>query len=143
MQLALGPSRRLGALLGTGHAAAALLAAWALPGLWPVPAFVALGISGLIVWRTHVARSAAGAVVGIELTPPGVLLHYRDGRSEPAGLAGGTVLPWLVVLKARPIGQRRTVSLVLLPDATGREAHRRARVWLKWATSRTDNHAAL
>lgn len=46
-----------------------------------------------------------------------------------------TVLPWLIVLHYRVSGRRE--SLILPIVATGSEAHRRLRVWLRWGTINT------
>jgi len=70
-------------------------------------------------------------------------LHLnRDGRLEcglsegvrvaAPVLSGSTVFPWLVVLRLRPEGARRLVSLPLFADHMSGEEFRILRLWLRW-----------
>lgn len=56
-----------------------------------------------------------------------------DGAEQPARLlADSHVSPWLVVMRYRLPGQRRTRRRVILPDSLAAEDFRRLRVWLRW-----------
>jgi len=63
-----------------------------------------------------------------------LVVGRRGGASEETDVESDTtVSPWLVVLRLRS-GEGRE-SLAIPPMATGAEAHRRLRVWLKWRAS--------
>lgn len=133
-------SRRLILLLALAHGAA-LVALLALPWPWPLRAAaglvvaVAAGIAIRRAWQSPVAALHLG--VGGELE-----VEMKVGAGDtPIGAATilpqSTVMPDLVVLLLR-VGGRR-VCLVLPPDATGTEAHRLLRLWLRWRSSSTAN----
>lgn len=73
-----------------------------------------------------------GDVAAVTLRIDGRLgLEYRDGRCAEAEVdSDTTVFPRLVVLRYRVAD--RAASLILPQAATGAEAHRRLRVWLRW-----------
>jgi toxin CptA len=134
LRIALRPSRWLGAVLGAGHAAALAIAAAMLPASAACCAVIALGLSWLEVQRRHAARTAADAVIGLELsTSEGMVVHQRNGRYQAGPPVSRFVSPALVVVTLRPPGGWRTIAVVIVPDAVGAEAHRRLRVWLKWS----------
>jgi len=76
-----------------------------------------------------------GDGVALTLRADGRLeIERRDGSLNEAEIEGGTVVyPRLVVLRMRAKG--RSETLVLPRAASGAEAHRRLRVWLKWRTN--------
>jgi toxin CptA len=134
LRVALRPSLCLGMVLGAGHAAALAIAASMLPASAACCAVTALGLSWLDVQRRHVARTAAEAIVGLELnTSGGIVVHQRSGRSRAGRPVSRFVSPALVVVTLRPAGGWRTIAIVILPDAVSVEEHRRLRVWLKWS----------
>jgi hypothetical protein len=139
VHLALGFSARLGVLMIGGHLAGALLAVAVLPALPAAFAAIALTLSGLDVWRHQVSRSSAQAVIQVTLDGRSAALHRRDGSIETGLLISAFTTPALVLLTVRLPGRRRALPVVILPDAAGAQAHRRLRVWLKWAPARTDN----
>jgi hypothetical protein len=143
VHVVLGTSRRLGVLLGCGHLCAGLLAAAVLPTAWTVPLAAALVASLVAVWRMHVTRSAAGAIVALGLAPQGITLHHRDGRAVGGRVVAGVVFPWLVLVSVRGDAGRRTAGVVVLPDATTASGHRQLRVWLKWSRPEVDNPARI
>lgn len=76
-----------------------------------------------------------GDILALTLLPDGRLcVGRRDGlQSEAVVERGTTVFPSLVILRLRTDDCIET--LVLPTTATGAEAHRRLRVWLKWRAS--------
>ncbi len=73
----------------------------------------------------------------VALTPRAdgrLIVARRDGGSAEADVEADTMVsPWLVVLRLRSGGRRE--SLAIPPAATGPEAHRQLRVWLRWRAS--------
>ncbi len=61
----------------------------------------------------------------------GITLIQRNGEHVTGIIAGGVVVPWLVLLNVQQEEGRRR-SLVLLPDSMNRDAFRRLRVALRW-----------
>jgi len=60
------------------------------------------------------------------------LLRYRDGCTELAVLDKHTVVSAPLVVLHYRIDGGGAKSLALVRAATGAEAHRRLRVWLRW-----------
>jgi hypothetical protein len=143
MRLTLSFSARLGAVMAAGHCAAALFAWTALPALAAAFASVALGLSAWDVWRRQVSRSAPAAVIELSLDGQGASLRYRDGRIESGPVVSRFVSPVLVLLAVRPEGRWWALPVAILPDATGEDAHRRLRTWLKWGPPRADNPGSV
>jgi hypothetical protein len=139
VQVALGRSPRLAALLTAAHLGALASAIAALPPLALLPAGLALALSWMDSWRRHVARSAPDAVTAVQIEGQEVTLCRRDGGQETGRAASLFVTPVLVILTVRPAGRRATRSVVILPEATGKQAHRRLRVGLKWGHDRADS----
>ncbi len=84
LQLDLRPSRRLAALIVGAHAAAAVCAALALPGVAGgllATALVGLGVASA---RSRALLRAAGSVRKIAITPGGLELESADGRQFAA-----------------------------------------------------------
>jgi toxin CptA len=134
LRVALRPSLWLGIALGAGHAAALAIAAAMLPAGAASCAVIAVGLSWLDAQRRHVARTAADAIVGLQLsTSGGMVVHQRSGRYQAGRLVSRFVSPALVVVTLRLPRGWRTIPVVILPDAVGTEEHRRLRVWLKWS----------
>jgi hypothetical protein len=73
-----------------------------------------------------------GDITALTLLPDGRLRIGRrdDSRDEAAVESGTTVYPGLAIL--RLCVNDRVETLVLPRAATGSDAHRRLRVWLKW-----------
>ncbi|MEW6293929.1 MAG: hypothetical protein AB1544_11565 [Pseudomonadota bacterium] len=73
-----------------------------------------------------------GDIDALTLCPDGRMKIHRcdDSRDEAHVEPGTTVFIGLVILRLRI--RERIESLVLPQAATGAEAHRRLRVWLKW-----------
>jgi len=129
------PARWLGVILTAVHAAAGL-SVWAgCP--WP--------------WASMAATCAIGLSLAWELRKAGTPLQIRleagDGQASAVTLGGRRtgvrratlhastfVSPYLVILRVREAGRRSFCSSILVPRL-GRadDAHRRLRVWLRWA----------
>lgn len=88
-----------------------------------------LAISLVLAWRTQVLHPAWSSMT---LLADGSLeVEWADGGHHGAELlAGSTVLPWLVVLRVRVDGRRRSIALP--PDGLEGEGHRLLRLWLRW-----------
>jgi hypothetical protein len=73
-----------------------------------------------------------GDIDALTLCPDGRMkIRRRDDSQDEAHVEPGTtVFTGLVILRLRI--RERIESLVLPQAATGAEAHRRLRVWLKW-----------
>ena len=140
VQVALGRSARLGTVLTAAHLAAVVAAAAALPGLALAPAVLALVLSWLHTWQRHVARCAPDAVTGLQIEAREATLRRRDGRADRGRIRSLFVSPLLVILTVRCPGRLSACSVVIPPDATGAEAHRRLRVRLKWGQEPADSH---
>lgn len=125
-------SRLLAALLAFAHAlAAAAVLATGLP--WPLRALL-LAASAASLLRI-LLRLREPPAASLHLGSKGEIeIETKVGARETARiLPGSLVLPGLIVLALQWDGRRRT--LTILPDAVGRDAHRRLRVWLKWRAS--------
>lgn len=134
-EMTVGSSRILAGILVSAHVAGgALLAVTDLPWVWKIAALPLFLGSLMFALRHHAWRLTPAAVVGLHLEPEGkVVFLRRDGLVLEGLLLGSSfVSPWLTVLNLRPEGRRRSVPLVILPDAVEREAFRQLRVWLKW-----------
>jgi hypothetical protein len=139
VQVAIGPSPRLGALISAGHLTALLAAAAVLPGLAAAAAVLALGLSWLDSWRRHVTRSAPQAITEVVIEGTAVALRSRDGREERGPAGSLFVAPALVILTVRPPRRLLARPVVIAADAIGAEAHRRLRVRLKWGPIPADS----
>lgn len=106
-------------------------------------AAVALFIADLAMgWRmVGLAALALGTFVSLRPRTAARLRCHEDGRlelwdrgawRETAPQAGMVVLPGLTVLRLRPEGLGRSLSVVALPDSLPAEELRRLRVWLRW-----------
>lgn len=109
----------------------------------PLPHVSKLALLALIavsgsraLWRDGLLR-ARKAVIGLELEgEAAVRLELADG-SHALGrvLPGTTCWPWLIVLRFRIDGRRRTDACILLPDSLRRESWRQLALWLRWDAS--------
>ena len=68
-------------------------------------------------------------VVGEELA----FLDVDGARVGAELLPESTVFTWLVVLRFKIEGQRKTHALTLLPDPMSRDEFRTLRLWLRWS----------
>ncbi|MGH8680309.1 MAG: protein YgfX [Burkholderiales bacterium] len=129
------PSRTLAAGITLAHLAAFAAAVVALPGAAAAVVAAGVTLSAIGHLRTALHR-APQAVAGLELTADGrVAVAGPSGDWLSARLRSAAVpVPWLAVVTLRDaLGQRR--AAVILPDALDREAFRRLRVRLRWATA--------
>ena len=112
-----------------GAAAGALLC---LP--WPLwlRGVLVIGLA-VSLWRT--LRPAR--IVSLRLDGNGGLeCGLPDGTRLPATpLADTAVFSWLVVLRLRVEGEKRTISVPLFPDHMSREEFRVLRLWLRWSVN--------
>jgi hypothetical protein len=143
VQVVLGSSPRLGAVLTAAHLGALVAAAAAFPALALAPAGLAVMLSGLHTWQRHVMRSAPDAVVALRIDGAAVTLRRRNGREEVGRVSSLFVGPMLVILTVRCPGRLFACSIVIAPDATGAQAHRRLRVALKWGQLPADSPGSV
>ena len=122
-------SSTLLAIWAGSQVVAGLLLAWALPWTLALPGLAALAAVAWLEWR----RPWPGRdVTGLWLLAGGACrLQWRDGRSQPASLAGAQINPWWVSLKLAP--PHRPRWLVLCSDAVTPEDFRRLRARARWA----------
>ena len=125
------PSRRLALLLGMAHLAA-LAVAWPVALALPFKLLLATGIAASALYWLWRVRSPE--VAALHLGRAGQIeVETKVGAREAATvLPQSTVLPGLVVLLLRRDGRRCALALPLPTDASGPQAHRRLRLWLKW-----------
>ena len=65
-----------------------------------------------------------------------------DGRRVSAEvLPDSTVFSWMIVLRLRLEGEKRTCALVVLPDQLTRDKFRQLRLWLRWQAEPKDGGA--
>lgn len=67
----------------------------------------------------------------LHITERGWLLTDGNFQREIVLSDEAVVLPWLVLLPCRDKNNKTRIHLVVLPDSTSSEAHRRLRVWLR------------
>jgi toxin CptA len=136
LRLALKPSRLLGAIVVTAHAAAGVtLVPLALPAWMRLAAAAGLVLSlGHALWYRVLLRGAS-SVADVELLGgDDARLFLRNGAILDARvLETSYVTPLLTVLNLRLAEQRCTRHVVLLRDSAEAETLRRARVLLRWA----------
>ncbi|MDP2810349.1 MAG: hypothetical protein Q8O34_09385 [Rhodocyclaceae bacterium] len=129
MTIQLRPSRRMALLLALAHVAA-LAVLWPISLSLPYKGLLAAAIaaSALLVSR----RTRHSAVSALHLGRAGALeIETKVGARDTATvLPQTTILPGLIVLLLRQGGRTRCLSLPT--DATGPDAHRQLRLWLKW-----------
>ena len=141
LTLRLGSSFRLALILGLAHVTAIAL-------LWPLmlPVAAKLAATGvlatsLVIYLRHYAlRNLPGSIIGLAIADDMTFtLQTRCGQHIVCELLGSSfVAPYLTVLELRPGNaakwwQRpRARSVVILPDALGKEDFRQLRVLLRW-----------
>ena len=101
---------------------------------WPPLLRGALAIGlGVSLWRAlrppRIASLRLDGKGGLECVLP-------DGtRLQATPLPDTTVFSWLVVLRLRVEGEKRTISVPLFPDHMSREEFRVLRLWLRWSVN--------
>jgi hypothetical protein len=129
------PSRKLSAALAGTH-----LLGCAVPWLLGMAPAAATAISLLVLaagWlqvRRHGVRVAPDAERALSLRADGqVLVRTQDGRELDCRLEAIplSATSWVMLRLRLPDGSWRTVHLA--DDACGPDAHRRVRVFLRWA----------
>jgi hypothetical protein len=129
MTIPLRPSRLLTLVLALAHLAALLVAlSMALPSL-----HMGLLAAGIAASALHtLQRIRYPAVTALRIGKAGELeIETKVGASDTATVMAQTaVLPGVIVLLLRRGG--RVTALTLPIDATGAQAHRQLRLWLKW-----------
>ncbi|CAG0972815.1 hypothetical protein BURK2_01395 [Burkholderiales bacterium] len=134
LRLQLQGSPALAAVFLALHGATAVLP-WLLPGPAWVRGALCVAVLGQGAWAiwAKALRRARGELRTLEIDREGnLLLEQGDGRRKEARvLPGSLVLPFLVMLSYRILGERRSRRLVLTPDAAGAEAFRKLRIRLR------------
>ncbi|WP_369825633.1 protein YgfX [Cellvibrio sp. PSBB006] len=90
-----------------------------------------MGMAGLLIsWQIcYTAWRALPQV--LHIAERGWLLTDAKFQREIVLSDEAVVLPWLMVLPCRDKNNKTRIHLVILPDSTSSEAHRRLRVWLR------------
>ena len=143
VRLTLGTCRPLGAAMSAGHVGAGAAALAVLPAAAGVAVLLVLAWSWWTVWRRDVVRSSPAAIVRLDLDRDRATLWLRGGEIHSCRVLSRFVAPTLVILRLRSPERRRVIPVVIAPDATGADAHRRLRVWLKWTHPGADNPGSL
>jgi hypothetical protein len=141
LRLRLGPSARLGWLLGAGHVGVVVLCWITALGWWlSIGLSTAAVVSLAVTLRYHALRSAAGALTALELRQDGsVAVQDQQGRwSEARVLGSSFVSPVLTILNLKVAGARLRRSVVVAPDSLPPDDFRRLRVWLRWRRAPTN-----
>jgi toxin CptA len=131
-------SNWLAAALCTAHAVAAA-ALWASQLPWWMSAIATATIAASAAWtvRGHAFRTAASAVVELELYEDCTLSACTaDGRWLRYRMVGSSFLSRvLTVLNLRAEDAWIVRSVLISADGMDRDAFRRLRVWLRWRCS--------
>ena len=136
LRLALKPSRLLGVIVVTAHAAAGVtLAPLDLPAWMKLAAAAGLALSLVHALGYRVMLRGTSCIAEVELLGgDGARLCLRNGAILDARvLETSYVTPLLTVLNLRLVGERWMRHVVLLRDSADAETLRRARVLLRWA----------
>lgn len=123
------PSPALAAAAACAHGAAI---AALLPLELPLELRAALIAAILVSAASTVRRALRPKFAALALAANGSAEIVRlDGERETVGIHGQTTVlsTGIVLLMRRQTGIE---PLTLLPDATGRQAHRQLRLWLRW-----------
>jgi toxin CptA len=128
-------------MLGLAHVLAiSLLWPLTLPVAVKLAATAALVISLVIYLRNYALRNLPGSITSLALAEDMTCrLETRRGEYIACALLGSSfVAPYLTVLELRPLNATKWWhrfggrSVVILPDAIGREDFRQLRVLLRW-----------
>ena len=90
-----------------------------------------VGMAGLWISLRICYAAWRGLPQVLHITERGWLLTDDKLQREIFLSDEAVVLPWLVVLPCRDKNNKTRIHLVVLPDSTSSEAHRRLRVWLR------------
>lgn len=133
--MAIHPSPRYAVLLLLAHLLAAL-AVYITP--LPLPAKLAIFLSVLVSFVYHLARDVLLMLPDswrrLTLKERMATIVARNGFVLAGQVAGGSVVtPYLVILRIKPEGRRRTIARVIFPDALEGDAFRELCVRLRFA----------
>ncbi len=129
-------SKVLGILLALVHGlAASSLWACDFSGYVNVVGCIALSLSFVTVFSSQVVRSDRCSILTLTLhSLPDIELAFRDGSQSTAKIDGSsTVVPLIIVLRLRE--ERRTRSVLLLPDMVSAESWRHLSILLRTLNS--------
>jgi toxin CptA len=136
LQVTIGPSRTLAALLAAFHATALVVISIVTLPTWAKLLFAAAIITsgGLSIWCAALRRSRS-AITEIEAGEGSrIACRTRDDRwREVEVLPSSFISPWLTVLNLRVPGAMFATHVLILPDNVETDAFRRLRVLLKWS----------
>ncbi len=135
VKINLRPSLRLWFIQRIVHGLLLVSLSFAVIPLVPAqPLWVILWITGLIglgVSLQMCYRSWRGQPQTLCITERGWLLRDSTSQRDLVLSDDAVVLPWLIVLPCRDKTSRARIYLVIPPDCTSPEEHRRLRVWLR------------
>ena len=91
----------------------------------------------MVALRRSALLLAGDSVVALDPKDDGMLRYVlRNGDEVDADvLADTAVYPFAAAIWMRDRDQRRTRSVLVLPDAIDAESFRRLRVWLRWRSA--------
>lgn len=136
----IGTSRMLAALLAAAHAAA-IVSVSVLPlPLWArATACALLLVNALLTVRRYAFVRGPQACLKLRISKDGACrLHLHSDRVVTGRLlAGWLVSPLLIVAQVRCSGETLARKIVLLPDSCDAETLRRLRIFLRFAIARS------
>ncbi len=134
LRISLGPFRIAAALVIVACLATAVLVAW-LPGAPMLRAALVIGIGAhaILMLRRWALRTAAHAIVGIDLDAAhAVRLIDRSGHAVDGSVqADSYVGAWITTLIVLPEGKRLVRTVAILPDMLPADDFRRLRLLLR------------
>jgi toxin CptA len=136
IDVAIGPSRILGAILISMHAAAIASLGIVPVALWlRISAGLLLLMSAALMVRRHAYLQGPRACSRIRISSDGDCRLELAGDRIAAGRlqAGWFASPLLVVARVRCLGERLARNIVLLPDSADADTLRRLRIFLRFA----------
>ena len=129
------PSRQLWYAQCLVHAVLAIsvtMAVMPLVSVQPSWGFLWLaGMAGLSISLRACYRHWRSLPCVLRITEQGWVLDHGDSQRAIVLAGDAVVLSWLMVLPCRDTHNRARLYVVILPDSTSPDMHRRLRVWLR------------
>ncbi|MGM8228593.1 protein YgfX [Cellvibrio sp. ARAG 10.3] len=129
------PSRQLWYAQCLMHAALAISVTMAvMPLVFVQPSWGFLwlaGMAGLSISLRACYRHWRSLPCVLRITEQGWVLDHGDSQRAIILADDAVVLSWLIVLPCRDKNNQASLHIVILPDSTSPDMHRRLRVWLR------------
>lgn len=136
LNLKLGASWALGALLAAAHGAVIALILVVVEIAWWVKALLAaaLLLNLALQMRLSVLRRTDDAVIALEVSKDDTLVaETRRGERVECDVLGSTfVSAFMTILNLKAVESRQTRNVVIFADAVNSDDYRKLRVWLRW-----------